>query len=146
MKFKVINDIYTEVTRERDPTDEWDADDTHQSNSIRGISLTDKDSYYELDTEFALYSGTDYYLVYGIYSTGDSFSQHEGEIAFVQLYLTKEYAERCVKVLKDHDYLWSDRYYFPKEQEKEREKEKKAARKKDKYADQHAKIQLESGK
>lgn len=142
MKFKVIDKAYTEITKERDPTDEWDADSTYTSHDIRGITVASDEDYSELDSEYYLYPNTDYYLVYGIYSTGDSFSHHEGSIAYVQLYLTKEYAERCAKALEDHNNFWGYRW----DENKDLQKERKLALKKDKYAEQHVNIQLESGK
>jgi hypothetical protein len=54
-----------------------------------------------------LEKGEQYYLVYAVYSTGDSFHHEEGCVAFVDLFKTAEKAEACAKAINDH-YLLTD--------------------------------------
>lgn len=70
---------WTEVTREADPEDSWGADDTSTSWSIKGISLSDSDSQHALPADFAVEVGDTVYVVYAIYSTGDTFHRADGE-------------------------------------------------------------------
>jgi hypothetical protein len=97
MKVKIIDNTYTEITREADPEDRWSGEDTDASHDILGLELTN--TYYDLDTEFPIELGVNYYLLYAIYSTGDSFSHHEGKIDFIQLYKTASKAEDARKIL-----------------------------------------------
>ena len=81
---QIVDDVYSEVTRHADPDDRWDADDTYTSHSIRGFKVVK--GYYDLAVGFEPSYDKTYFLLYATYSTGDSFSHHEGEIEFVDLY------------------------------------------------------------
>lgn len=70
---------YTEVTREADPDDSWGADDTSTSWSVDGVSLSDKDGQHALPADFPVEVGDTVYVVYAVYSTGDSFHRADGE-------------------------------------------------------------------
>ena len=143
MKIKVINKSYTEITRHRDLDEQWDGDDTYTSHDIRGIYKLNKNEYCDLDSEFELEKNKNYYLVYGIYSTGNSFCHQDGVIKFVQLYLTKNKAEKCAKALQDHYNLWKEPSWG--ENHKLNQKLQKEAEKKNRYAQFSQKIELESG-
>lgn len=101
----VINDTYSEVTRERDPNDEWDADNTATSNCIRGFKIVNKSSkkneYTDLTIDFEVKETIPYYLLSVIYSTGDSFSHHTGHIEYIDLYSNIEYAEAAQKMIEN---------------------------------------------
>lgn len=100
MKIKVINNSFTEVTRAADPNERWDADDTDTFNSIEGIKIvTNEKCHYDLDTEFDVKAGREYYLVYAEYTTGDSFGSASGLIDFIQLYRTLAKAKVCIATL-----------------------------------------------
>ena len=89
-----INDsAYTEVTRERDPDDRWSGEDTYTGHSIESFHVVSDDDYCDISVAFDIDDGRDYYLLYAIYSTGDSFSHDEGCIALIDLFETKEMAE-----------------------------------------------------
>ena len=85
----IINDRYTEVTKERDPNEEWDGEDTITSNNIQGFGiLKPKDRYNSVDivVTFDIDPKKTYYLVSVIHSTGDSFNHHQGDIVYIELY------------------------------------------------------------
>ncbi len=98
-----INDMsHCEVTRERDPNDRWSGEDTYTSHNIESFNVIDDDDYCDISVGVDIENGKDYYLLYAIYSTGDSFSRYEGEITLIDLYQNREFAEANRKVLTDH--------------------------------------------
>ena len=99
-KIKVIDQFYTETTRDADPEDEWSAEDTSTSHYIEGIEISEK--YFDLVVPFEVLPDKIYYLVVGNYSRGDSFHQEEGCIEFIDLYESVEKAKACVSALKEH--------------------------------------------
>lgn len=101
MDYKVISDYREWTTREADHTDEWDRDDTDRENSIEGISKTG--GYLDGTVSFDLVPDKPYYLLYGIYSTGDSFGHDSGRIEFVDLYESEAFAKDMQKRLETHD-------------------------------------------
>ncbi len=70
---------YTEVTREADPDDEWGANDTSTTWSVDGITLHDRDGHRALPADFPVEAGDRVYVVYAVYSTGDTFHRADGE-------------------------------------------------------------------
>lgn len=59
----------------------------------------------DLTTKFTVDINTTYYLVYVIYSTGDSFHNHDrSECEFIELYKTKKEANACRKAIRDADH------------------------------------------
>lgn len=97
---KIIDDEYTQITREADRNDEWGADDTATSHHIRGFKVTEAKQYWDLIVGYDVKPEVAYYLVYVLYSTGDSFSHHTGRITFIDMYQTIEEAEKAVKVIE----------------------------------------------
>lgn len=92
---------HTHVTRESDPDDRWSGEDTSTDWYIRSIQGSNKDV--ELPARFELQEGKTYYLVYGIYSTGDSFSrQDRGCIEYVDIYKSAKSAQKAVAQLQTH--------------------------------------------
>lgn len=104
-RVRVNNESYTEVTRERDPDDRWSGEDTYTSNSIDSIRVVGEKDYHDLTVGFEVEEGKDYFLLYGIYSTGDSYSHQEGCICYVDLYQDREFAEANRKILADHYHI-----------------------------------------
>ena len=102
-QIQVIDRVYTYVTREGDPEDRWDRDSTGESHDIQGIRVVDENDYFDLTVDFEVVDDRDYYLLYGIYSTGDSFGHDEGRIQFVDLYESREVAEENAKRLRKHN-------------------------------------------
>lgn len=73
------------VTRERDPNEQWDADDLAWDHDIQGFSVVGKKKYWD----FVMTKnpkGKTLYLVYALYNTGDSFHCEENVICLVGLY------------------------------------------------------------
>ena len=96
----------TIVTREKDPNERWDADDTSSSYEILGLVLSSNDCSFlseRVDIDFEVKAGDQYYLLYAVYSTGSSFGKAEdGCIEFIDLYKTEEKANLAYdKVCKE---------------------------------------------
>lgn len=99
---KVTAHSYGEVTREADPNDRWSGEDTTSSWNVEGISLAKE--YPNVTACFPVEAGDTVYLVFGVYSTGDSFSHHEdGSIDYIDVYKTHAKAEATAKTLREHN-------------------------------------------
>lgn len=125
---KVIDNTHSEVTREGDPNDRWDRDDTYTYHHIKGIRLLDEGEYYDFITTFEVDPQKVYFLLYGIYSTGNSFGHDEGEIQFVDLYETMEMAQKNLKRIEEHHKTYkklNDRWTQPSKEEKKELKDLK---------------------
>lgn len=68
---RLDRDCYYEQTRDPDPDDRWDRGNTSTSHYIQGISIVDTEvSDFNLEN---IKVGDVVYVIYAIYSTGDSF-------------------------------------------------------------------------
>jgi len=87
--------------RESDPTAEWDGDDTESSWSINKVSIVDQ--YPDVTACFEVSPDDVLYLVYLVYSTGDSFSTHtDDSITFIDIFKTETNAVNCAKTIRKH--------------------------------------------
>ena len=93
----VDDDVYTNITNQADPDDDWSADSTSKYHYINGIQTHPR--YGDIDCSFEVHPLTDYYLLYYLYGSGDSFSSHTGRIEFIALYNDKILAEKSYKAL-----------------------------------------------
>jgi hypothetical protein len=64
---------FTWETRQADPYVRYDRADTVTQWDVHGISLSDKDGEYALPVDFPVQVGDKVYVVYAIYSSGDTF-------------------------------------------------------------------------
>lgn len=87
-KISIVDNAYTHVTRHKEPDERWDADDLDSDHNIVGFEFAPKgkNSYCDIETPFKVDPYKDYYLLYVIYSTGDSFHQESGLIEFINLF------------------------------------------------------------
>lgn len=96
------------------------------STYINGIALGE--SYGDIETAFDVHSNVPYYLLYAIYSTGDSFHYEEGHVEFIDLYTQREVAEENMKRIEAHAELYklcNSRNYGEKLTREQREQCKK---------------------
>ena len=91
---------YTHVTREA-TEDKWDGDDTATDHHIEGIKRAVM--YTDLEVGFELEEGRTYYLLYALYSTGDSFHHESGVIEYIGLYQDEKVAKENQGRLKKHN-------------------------------------------
>jgi len=99
----IVDNDYVVVTRHADPDERWDGDDLSMDHSIEGFNLVE--GYGDLEVGFEPDFDKTYFLLYGIYSTGDSFHHEEGRIEFVDLYEDREVAwENYRRLEKSNEY------------------------------------------
>ena len=100
MKVYVNLTSYTEVTREHDPSDRWSGEDTYTSWTVTGLSRNKPNGNYRaVDIEYEPTGIV--YLVFAVYSTGDSFGLAEGGgFEVIDLYQTYEEASACANALE----------------------------------------------
>jgi hypothetical protein len=84
---RIIDEVDIEITRAA-TEDQWDDNDTYTNHSIKGFVLDD--SYGDLYLSSKPEANKDYFLLYALYSTGDSFHYEDNVIAFIDLYKTQE--------------------------------------------------------
>lgn len=84
IRITVLNDSWGGISRHADPDEEWDADSTWQEHSITGIEIT-KDGG-DVAVGFTPLLNVEYYLLYVIFDTGDSFGSYTGQIEYIDLY------------------------------------------------------------
>lgn len=107
MGLKVVYDSYSKVTRKRDTSQEYSGEDTTTSWSIGGLVLTD--DYPDLVPSFPVKADDDVYLVYLVYSSGDSFSHNEdGRISFIDVYKTRDKADFAASCIREHNSWYKD--------------------------------------
>lgn len=97
----VHHNRHSEVTYEANPDDEWSRDSTTSSHSVDGISLASE--YPDVTACFPVKDGDTIYLLYAVYSTGDSFGHDENSsIAYIDVFKTYEKAEKAAKDIRMH--------------------------------------------
>lgn len=101
-------DHYTEVTRSRDPDEQWDGDDTYTEWTFKGLTRKSNADCFDIPKEWI---GCNVFVVYVIWSTGDSFSHSSHAYAEgVGIYATHEEAEDVKKLIWD-EYNEGDKDY-----------------------------------
>lgn len=77
-KYAVFNlECFTDVTRPHDPEDRWSGEDTCSDWIIPDSFKLGKNQYKAVPLTFNPVRGQDYFIVYYIWSTGDSFGHSE---------------------------------------------------------------------
>ena len=82
-----------------DADDEWSRDSYAEDHIILGIKEVKNNKYFDLPLEDG--EGP-IYLLYAIYSTGDSFGHDEGQFEAVMLHHNQEVAERNKALIEEH--------------------------------------------
>lgn len=95
----VVYDTYTEITREADPDERWDGDNTYEHHTIHGVKHVDK--WGDVYVTFTPEKNKTYYLLYVLYNAGDSFHREENRISFINLYESYECAELNKKRIEE---------------------------------------------
>lgn len=76
---------------------------TSTSHSVHSFSIVDEKKYFDVITKFKPDNKSTYYILYAVYSTGDSFGRdHEKEIEYYGLYEEKDLdiAKQNLAILK----------------------------------------------
>lgn len=107
---RILYDQYCNVINESNPDDRWDKDDVSWFTTINGLSkninknysdYSPRSSYENMTIPFEVDDDKAYFLLYAIYSTGDSFHWEEGRTDFICLFETIEKAEEARTILKN---------------------------------------------
>lgn len=100
-KIYIEYDTYTEVTSEANPDDSWSSDSTYSTHCVNNINLKNGYEYCYYPGEVK--KGDTLYLLYAVWSTGDSFHRADGsQIDFISVHKSYENAERNEKILEQH--------------------------------------------
>lgn len=92
----------THTIRHSKPGDRWDRDDTATSHDITGFSVVNDDGFADLTVSYDPVPDRDYFLLYVIYDTGDSFGRDEGRLILIDLYEQRAMAETAAKAIRAH--------------------------------------------
>lgn len=108
-EIKVVVDTQMDITRYSDPDERWDANDTCSSHNILGIEeVKNEHDYSDLTLPFEIEKSKEY-LLYCVYSTGNSFGRSEhSEIEHIGLYKTEEEAKYNQKQIDKHYQNYTD--------------------------------------
>lgn len=107
--YKIEHSSYNEVTRDSDPDDSWDRDDLATTWDISSKITESDDKFPDIVVPFKLDLEKNYYLVYVIYNTGDSFHHHSGySCNFIELFSDKAKADSLVKAIEQHNKDYND--------------------------------------
>ena len=99
-KIVIIDKTYGGYSRTPDCDNKWDSGDQFTDHCIKGFRIAKKSEYRDLVASFVPKKNVPYYLVYGIYDTGDSFGRDRGKIEFFDLFDNLEVAETNMKILE----------------------------------------------
>lgn len=98
---KVDYDEYREITRECDPDDRWSGEDSDSSWSVNSVSIVEK--YPDVTACFPVKPGDNVFILYVVYSTGDSFSRNkDGMLVFIDVFLSRAKADAAAKAIQQH--------------------------------------------
>lgn len=98
---RIHADAHTVITRHADPDEKWDNDSTDTTTNVQGIEFVGEKDYFDLVVPFAPQNGETYYLVYVNYDTGDSFGTYGGQICYLDLFKSKELADKLAKKIEE---------------------------------------------
>lgn len=98
----IENDYYCEDECLCDDEGDCYGREEYRSNNILSFSVVEKNSFYDLIRSLPIEKDKSYYLLYGTYSSGDSFSTSSGNIEYVDLYNSFEEAEEVRKILEEN--------------------------------------------
>lgn len=110
-KFEVVYERHTYVTREGDPEDRWDRDDTAADISIDGVRLSERYFDVVLPTDYD--PSKPLYLLWANYNTGDSFGHDANQTEWIDIFQDEQKAYAAAKALesfKDDNNTYSGTY------------------------------------
>ena len=99
--FKLETKTFCSITNERDPDNEWSRDSTSEHTTIQGLcEVGEKDH-----PDFSVPDDATgpFYLVYGVYDTGNSFGRDEGQFEAVMLHTDEAAARENVRRIEEQN-------------------------------------------
>lgn len=108
MPAPVTTDLYVEYatrtsqTRDRDPSDSWDRGNTASEHTLKYVQLAKEGGYTSVTYPGLVVPGEKVYVLYAVYSTGDSFGRDEDRcIEFISVHKDMDIARFNYKQVKD---------------------------------------------
>ncbi len=88
---EVEDDLHGHDTSKADPDDKWSRASTHTEHNITGFKVRSEIQYGDVMVPYEPEIDVDYYLLYVVYSTGDSFGHDSGNsVEYIGLYTKEE--------------------------------------------------------
>lgn len=107
-RLKLITSASSAVTCEADPDDEWSRDSTSTSWHVKGVQVASKDDYDGVTVGFDATPGEAVFVVYAIYSTGDSFGHDESaQLEFIDAFKSADKAAAAAQGLQGSAKGWT---------------------------------------
>lgn len=105
----VVTEKSTHVTRVA-TRDRWDRDDTASDWGVIGIELMpEENGSADLYAKFPIQINKTYWLVFVVYSTGDSFGRDEnGSLEEIEIYEDETIAHDCAREIRKHADMYSE--------------------------------------
>lgn len=95
--------IDSELINEANPTDLWSRDSYRYDYQVTGVSRSNAP---DIVAFFKIEPNVDYFLVYAVYSTGDSFGTDEGCVIWIDIRKTRKESEELVKELYEQEKIY----------------------------------------
>jgi hypothetical protein len=97
------------VTRQGDPEDRWDRDDTSTDWNFRNVYIVDENASWDFCLPFEVKQGDDVWVVAAIYSTGDSFGRDDRAcVEYIDAFMDKHKARECARLADASQKGWND--------------------------------------
>lgn len=97
MKIKIQDESYTKSEHEDKEYGDWSSETSH---NITGAVKVTKDEYFDLETNNK-FLGKYVFLLYILYSDGDSFGSGSGNIEYIDVFEKYDNAEKVAQIIKD---------------------------------------------
>lgn len=98
---EVEHDHFQDVSEPPDPNDSWSRGTTISIHTVNGLKKVNEKDFFDLIIDEKVRKGTGLYVVYGIYTTGDSFGTDvDGRIEFFSVHRKEEVALRNADILR----------------------------------------------
>ena len=109
MYLRVNSTWYQYVTRESDPDETWDRDDTCSDWSFLSASVTEERDGWDLIVPFDAKNGDTVWVVAAVYSTGDSFGRDDRAcVEYIDAFLDSHKARDCARAVEASRKSWND--------------------------------------
>lgn len=99
-KFYVKYDRYEYITRECDPEDQWDRDDTAAEITVTGVVISKGNEYFDVALPQDYDPSKPLYLLWADYDTGDSFGRDGNRFEAVDLFQDRDMADAAKSELE----------------------------------------------
>lgn len=98
----MINYIFVEVDEEETRDEGTIFTTVEKQSNILGIKEVEKGKYFDIVIDFPLEDDKVYYLVVCVCSSGDSLTTIEGNLEFIDVYISREKAEETKRIIEDN--------------------------------------------